>query len=145
MNTNNNFPFKEFEISPQVKYRSFSHDTLSEDLTWHRDADNRIVRVVEGNGWMLQLDNEMPVSMDPGSLHAIPAGVWHRVIMSEGASDLSILVQSVSREKLLEAKKKKKKGLWANIHAKRARGEKPAKPGDKNYPDQKSLKAAQGK
>jgi hypothetical protein len=42
-------------------------------------------------------------------------------------------------------KKKKKKGLWANIHAKRARGEKPAKPGDKNYPDQKSLKAAQGK
>tara|TARA_R100000234_G_C4953028_1_gene158241 strand:+ start:265 stop:627 length:363 start_codon:yes stop_codon:yes gene_type:complete len=27
-----------------------------------------------------------------------------------------------------------KKGLWANIHAKRARGEAPAKPGDKNYP-----------
>lgn len=28
----------------------------------------------------------------------------------------------------------KKKGLWANIHAKRKRGEKPAKPGDKDYP-----------
>ena len=27
-----------------------------------------------------------------------------------------------------------KKGLWDNIHAKRERGEKPAKPGDKNYP-----------
>ena len=27
-----------------------------------------------------------------------------------------------------------KKGLWANIHAKRKRGEAPAKPGDKNYP-----------
>ena len=27
-----------------------------------------------------------------------------------------------------------KKGLWANIHAKRKRGEKPAKPGDKGYP-----------
>jgi hypothetical protein len=26
------------------------------------------------------------------------------------------------------------KGLWANIRAKRARGEKPAKPGDKDYP-----------
>ena len=26
------------------------------------------------------------------------------------------------------------KGLWANIHAKRKRGEKPAKPGDKEYP-----------
>ena len=27
-----------------------------------------------------------------------------------------------------------KKGLWANIHAKRKRGERPAKPGDKDYP-----------
>lgn len=27
-----------------------------------------------------------------------------------------------------------KKGLWDNIHAKRARGEKPAKPGEKGYP-----------
>ncbi len=29
---------------------------------------------------------------------------------------------------------KKKRGLWANIHAKRKRGEAPAKPGDKDYP-----------
>ena len=34
----------------------------------------------------------------------------------------------------------KKKGLWDNIHAKRKRGEKPAKPGDKDYPDAKSWK-----
>ena len=31
-------------------------------------------------------------------------------------------------------KEGKKKGLWDNIHAKRRRGEKPAKPGDKDYP-----------
>ena len=30
---------------------------------------------------------------------------------------------------------KKKPGLWANIHAKKERGEKPAKPGDESYPD----------
>ena len=30
--------------------------------------------------------------------------------------------------------KKKLPGLWANIHAKRKRGEAPAKPGDENYP-----------
>ena len=29
---------------------------------------------------------------------------------------------------------KKNKGLWHNIHAKRKRGEKPAKPGEKDYP-----------
>jgi len=32
-------------------------------------------------------------------------------------------------------------GLWANIHAKRKRGEKPAKPGEKDYPDSKSWNA----
>ena len=36
----------------------------------------------------------------------------------------------------------KKKGLWANVHAKRKRGGKPAKPGDKNYPDKKSWDTA---
>lgn len=30
------------------------------------------------------------------------------------------------------------KGLWANIRAKKARGEKPAKPGDEDYPDKKN-------
>tara|TARA_R100001463_G_scaffold85139_4_gene140035 strand:+ start:30289 stop:30546 length:258 start_codon:yes stop_codon:yes gene_type:complete len=36
-----------------------------------------------------------------------------------------------------------KKGLWANMHAKRARGESPAKPGDKNYPTDEALKESQ--
>jgi len=37
----------------------------------------------------------------------------------------------------------KKKGLWPNIEAKRKRGEKPAKPGDEDYPDEEAWKAAQ--
>ena len=35
----------------------------------------------------------------------------------------------------------KKKGLWDNIHAKRKRGEKPAKPGDKDYPKTLNVEA----
>jgi hypothetical protein len=38
------------------------------------------------------------------------------------------------------SEKKKGPGLWANIHAKRKRGEKPAKKGDKDYPDEKAWK-----
>jgi hypothetical protein len=41
---------------------------------------------------------------------------------------------------IFEKKKKKKKGLWANIHAKRERGESPAKPGEEGYPDKKQWK-----
>ena len=50
------------------------------------------------------------------------------------------LLRTYIRELLIE---KKKKGLWDNVHAKRKRGEKPAKKGDKGYPDEKSWKAAQ--
>ena len=33
-----------------------------------------------------------------------------------------------------EGKKKKPKGLWANIHARRKAGKKPKRPGEKGYP-----------
>ena len=36
-----------------------------------------------------------------------------------------------------------KKGLWDNVHAKRKRGEKPAKKGDEDYPDEEAWKQAQ--
>ena len=39
--------------------------------------------------------------------------------------------------------KKKKRGLWDNVHDKRKRGEKPAKPGDEDYPDEEAWKDAQ--
>ena len=38
------------------------------------------------------------------------------------------------KKKKEEVTEGKKKGLWDNIHAKRKRGEKPAKPGDEDYP-----------
>ena len=47
------------------------------------------------------------------------------------------------REYIRELLEEENKGLWANVHAKKKRGEKPAKPGDKDYPDEKSWKAAQ--
>ena len=36
-----------------------------------------------------------------------------------------------------------RKGLWYNIHQKRKRGEKKAKPGDKDYPTAKAIKESQ--
>lgn len=38
-----------------------------------------------------------------------------------------------------------KKGLWYNIHKKRERGEPPAKPGSKDYPEKEAFQKAQGK
>ena len=47
-------------------------------------------------------------------------------------------LRKVIREILVE---KKNKGLWHNIHAKRKRGEKPAKKGDKDYPKTLDIEA----
>jgi len=38
----------------------------------------------------------------------------------------------------------KRKGLWHNIHAKRKRGERPAKPGEKGYPKTLDIDEARG-
>jgi hypothetical protein len=40
--------------------------------------------------------------------------------------------------------RKLRPGLWANIRAKRERGEAPAKPGDKDYPDKKQWRKLSG-
>ena len=48
-------------------------------------------------------------------------------------------LRRILREVILQ----EKAGLWDNVHAKRKRGEKPAKRGDKDYPDEKAWNAAQ--
>jgi|TARA_R110001599_G_scaffold71320_5_gene199106 hypothetical protein len=50
------------------------------------------------------------------------------------------LLRSIIRQAIIG---EKKNTLWGNIAAKKARGEKPAKKGDPDYPDEKSWKAAQ--
>lgn len=45
--------------------------------------------------------------------------------------------------RLFEEFLEEKRGLWDNVWAKRKRGEKPAKPGDKDYPDEDAWDAAQ--
>jgi hypothetical protein len=55
--------------------------------------------------------------------------------------EYGLLKPDYLRSALPLLKESGQRGLWDNIHAKRERGEKPAKPGDKDYPDQKSWNA----
>lgn len=72
-------PFKQ-EIFGDKIVRTFSVDVESEELKWHRDRENRIVEVIEGGFWYLQMDNELPVQLIDGKKYYIPEGVYHRVI-----------------------------------------------------------------
>ena len=72
--------------------RTFSGTDISEsELRWHRDARDRDVLFVSGEGWSLQVEGGLPTPISPMSRASIPRGVWHRLI-SEGVDDLVVLI-----------------------------------------------------
>jgi hypothetical protein len=83
------FPFSQIEKDGK-KIRTFKKDVDTEELVWHRDREDRLVEVLGGSNWELQLDNELPKKMKPGDTFIIPEGVYHRV--KKGDEDLKIAI-----------------------------------------------------
>jgi len=77
-NKSDEHPFEETVVG-ESRIRTFNKDVLTEELVWHRDREDRLVEIIEGNGWELQLDNKLPVKMKDGGSFIIPEGVYHRV------------------------------------------------------------------
>jgi len=78
------FPFTEQQLDTKLFLREFSADVDEMELIWHEDREDRIVSVVEGNGWKFQFDEELPIEMKDGIDITIPKGVIHRVIKGKG-------------------------------------------------------------
>ena len=89
-----NLPFEQQDISKEVKIRTFSSDTDSGEYTWHRDREDRVVELIEGENWYIQLDNELPKKLVKENKIFIPMGVYHRVIKGEG--DLKVKIEFVN-------------------------------------------------
>lgn len=85
-------PFEQEIIGDKI-LRIFSPDVDSEELKWHRDRENRLVEILEGEDWFLQMDNELPTKLIVGEKYYIPEGVYHRVI--KGKNNLRVLVTLV--------------------------------------------------
>lgn len=81
-------------IGPNLKRRVISESKAADELTWHRDATDRIVLVTEGAGWSFQRDNQVPFSISPGDAIKIRAGEWHRVI--PGSGDLKLVIKEIA-------------------------------------------------
>lgn len=90
------FPFTEKKISDILFLREFKGDVASEELVWHQDREDRRIKVIESNGWMLQMDNELPVLLKEGTVYSIPAYEFHRVIKGNGT--LKIMVEKNEKE-----------------------------------------------
>ena len=70
--------------------RTFPIDVLEEDLVWHRDKEDRTIKVLEGSGWKFQYDNGLPFELKLEDEVTIQKMVYHRLI--RGISPLKIKV-----------------------------------------------------
>lgn len=83
-------PFKQTRLDENTILRVFSEGVDASELVWHRDRNDRLVEVVEGEGWKIQLENDIPREMTAGSRFFVPAGEYHRVI--KGRGDLRVRI-----------------------------------------------------
>ena len=77
-------PFCQTDVDANKFVRIFDPDVDGHELVWHRDYQNRLVKVVEGEGWQFQFDNCLPQPLLPGVEIEIPAGSYHRVLKGWG-------------------------------------------------------------
>lgn len=85
---------KPYVDRPRLKgsfVRTFKASIHPEELTWHKDSQNRLVIVMKGENWKLQFDNELPVILEIGNVYTIKKEVYHRLIKGNGELMLYII------------------------------------------------------
>ena len=70
--------------------RTFSKDVDPTELIWHQDKEDRTIVVIEGEGWAIQKDNQLPLELTEGDHIFIREGEVHRV--HKGTTDLRIKI-----------------------------------------------------
>lgn len=81
-------PYTDLVVTDEYIVREFDENIDPIELMWHRDDENRLVEAIEHTDWQLQLDNELPLSMNKPIF--IPRHAWHRVIKGTNKLKLKI-------------------------------------------------------
>ena len=82
------FPFEQIKLSENKVKRTFAASVDSSELIWHLDKEDRLVTVLEGSKWLLQLDNQLPKVLESGQTYFIPKMTYH--ILIKGNSELIV-------------------------------------------------------
>jgi hypothetical protein len=89
-------PFEEIK-SEDSYIRKFSKNTEDSELVWHRDREDRIIKVVKSGGWFFQYEDQLPFRLKEGSEIKVLKGEYHRVI--KGYGDLELSIKKINRDK----------------------------------------------
>lgn len=95
-------PYREKSLSEIERVRIFDSSVPDADLEWHRDLQDRVVEVINGNGWMLQMDNQVPTEMVSGKSYFIESKSWHRII--KGSGDLVLKITEGKKDQNKDGK-----------------------------------------
>ncbi len=79
-------PFSEKQISENCFLRYFE-SSRADEMVWHQDPEDRKVRIIQGSGWMLQLDEELPLALVQNTWYTIPKFEWHRLFTLPECTD----------------------------------------------------------
>ena len=100
------YPFTQNKVGSSL-IREFGFDVDDKELVWHRDREDRAVKVISGDGWLLQMENCLPERLVPGRTYLIEAETYHRVIKGNNSlvleiteSDALQTLRSVIREEI---------------------------------------------
>ena len=75
----------------EITVRIFKKDVQDNELVWHRDREDREVRVVKGRGWKFQREDHLPILIKEGDIIQIKKEEWHRII--KGRTDLIVEIR----------------------------------------------------
>lgn len=81
-------PYKDIEVTDTYIIREFNENIDPIELKWHRDRENRLVEIIGETDWQLQLENQLPTSINQPI--KISKGEWHRIIKGNGSLKLKI-------------------------------------------------------
>jgi quercetin dioxygenase-like cupin family protein len=70
--------------------RTFSKDVDPMELVWHQDKEDRHIEILDGEGWSIQMDDQLPLAVSKGDRIFITEGQVHRVL--KGTTDLKIKI-----------------------------------------------------
>jgi len=83
-------PYQEIQQG-EITIRTFKKDVQDDELVWHRDKEDREVRIVKGSGWQFQREDCLPILLIEGDVVQIKKEEWHRII--KGRTDLVVEIR----------------------------------------------------
>ena len=83
-------PYTDIKIG-SLHIRTFGEDVDSQELMWHRDEQDRQVKVIKGTDWKFQIEDKLPVRLKEGLCINIPKQEWHRLIKGQDTLVIQII------------------------------------------------------